>query len=299
VITLLRLALGTLVYAVIVVLAAPFPSAAGLLLTFPALNGLAFFFSPRADVAAVARTMLCMPIINGALCAIYIAALLALGDRTPPVATAWVLIAAIVGAWCAIVPRKTVRTGIPDGRAQLVFGLIVTLAGAALVWASLAWLDGSSLLAKAGRAAAAAPTWQSVGTVLWAARLKLGLFAACLALFLLATSYFPIPPAVRGILAGLPIVPFGGLVSVAADAGLAERLQVLARMETSVWFGPAIATWFVYGYAQFLLRRRPNPSPAADGLARFAGLIVGWLACGRIIIGVAHALDAIARTVVP
>ena len=35
---------------VIVVLAAPFPSAAGMFLVFPALNGLGFFFSAPAAV---------------------------------------------------------------------------------------------------------------------------------------------------------------------------------------------------------------------------------------------------------
>ena len=40
-----RISVGTAVYVAIVILAALLPAAAGLMLTFPALNGLALFFS--------------------------------------------------------------------------------------------------------------------------------------------------------------------------------------------------------------------------------------------------------------
>lgn len=290
--TLLRLLLGTLVYAVIVGLAAPFPSAAGLLLVFPTLNGLGFFFSPRSDIAAMARSMLWMPVINGLLCAIYIAAILLLGDRAPTVATAWVLIAAIVTAWCWIVSRPIVRAGVADGGAQLALALLATFAGAALVWVSLEVLDAFSLLDVTDRAADVAVSRDFVGAVLWAARLKILLFAVCLAIFLVATSYLPLSPAVRGILSGLPMVPFGGLVSVAADAGV-ERLHILARMGASVWLGPAVAIWFVYGYAQYLLRRQPSNSRLGDSAVRFAVLVAGWLACGLVIVAIARIVEHI------
>ena len=58
--------LGTAVYTITIVLAAPFPRAAGMFLMFPALNGLAFFFSPPPAIAPMTASMLWMPVINGA-----------------------------------------------------------------------------------------------------------------------------------------------------------------------------------------------------------------------------------------
>ena len=79
-ITFIRALLGTTVYAIIIVLAAPFPGAAGLFLTFPALNGLGFLFSPRKNVEPMAKSMLWMPVINGTLCAAYIVVFLMLAQ---------------------------------------------------------------------------------------------------------------------------------------------------------------------------------------------------------------------------
>ena len=59
-----RVAAGTAVYICLVVLAAPFPHAAGLMLTFPALNGLAFFFAEQPSIGPMARSMLWLPVIN-------------------------------------------------------------------------------------------------------------------------------------------------------------------------------------------------------------------------------------------
>jgi len=62
-----RVAVGTAVYVTIVVLATPLPAAAGLMLTFPALNGLAFFFSEDERAASIAKSMFWMPAVNGVL----------------------------------------------------------------------------------------------------------------------------------------------------------------------------------------------------------------------------------------
>ena len=67
-----RLAVGMAVYVVIVLFATSLPLAAGMMLTFPALNGLALYFSTPASIEPIARTMIWMPLINGVLCALYI-----------------------------------------------------------------------------------------------------------------------------------------------------------------------------------------------------------------------------------
>ena len=79
-----RVAVGTAVYVVIVALAALLPSAAGLMLTFPALNGLAFFYSDDASATSIARSMFWMPVVNGVLCACYVVLFLLLAKTLPP-----------------------------------------------------------------------------------------------------------------------------------------------------------------------------------------------------------------------
>src|ERR1700683_3044581 len=107
-----RVVVGTAVYVLIVVLAALLPPAAGLMLTFPALNGLAFFYSEDARAASIARSMFWMPVVNGVLCAAYIVLFLLLARSLAPTELAWGLLAAIVAIWFAWVTRPTVRNGI-------------------------------------------------------------------------------------------------------------------------------------------------------------------------------------------
>ncbi len=131
-----RIAVGTGVYVVIVVLATPLPPAAGLMLTFPALNGLAFYFSEDARAASIAKTMFWMPIVNGALCAGYILLFLLLAKTISPTALGWGLLLVEAVLWFAWVTRRHVRAGI-DRSSQLTFGIFATLAGAALAAATM------------------------------------------------------------------------------------------------------------------------------------------------------------------
>jgi hypothetical protein len=291
-ITCYRTLLGTFVYTVIVVLAAPFPTATGLFLTFPALNGLAFFFSSQSDVESMARSMLWVPVINGALCAIYILAFLAFAQAPYITFNAWLLVIIIGLAWWRLASLEAIEEGIPADR-QVRFGSVVTSTGCvAVVVATVAF--GKFVPTQL-------PMWsvdftnilELVLSVLWQSKLKIFLFAMCLAGFLIATARLPLTPSVRGILGGLPVVPFGSLASIAGDgtAGLAERVHTLERMVESVWLGPAVAVWFIYGYSRYLHRRRPWVT--GDAAARFAVLAVGWLLCGAVIAGIAYAISTL------
>src|SRR5262249_47250632 len=105
----LRIVAGTAVYVAIVVLAAPLPAAAGLMLTFPALNGLFFFFSGDARAASIAGSMLWMPVINGVLCGGYILLFAALARTGSAVLVAWCLLLVVVVIWYASVTRRRGR----------------------------------------------------------------------------------------------------------------------------------------------------------------------------------------------
>lgn len=283
---LLRVLLGTAVYALILVLAAPFPAAAGLMLVFPTLNGLAYVFSERGRVLAMAPSMLWMPIINGTLCGVYLLIFPAAASVVPAPPLAWGLAAGAVALFVFLVRRPWVANGIAPAR-QLTFVIAATLAGAALV-AAAASVHGAGAGAASGWAGAA-PSASPVRFAMDTLRhngAKIVVFALCLGAFLLATRLMPVSDAWRGILAGLPFAPFGGLVSIAGDNALelALRLDIIRQMAVSLWLGPAIAMWFIYAFPRALVRLPPGAAHAIPAL------FGGWALCGLAVAATALAL---------
>jgi hypothetical protein len=289
-----RIIVGTAVYVVIVLLATPLPPAAGLMLTFPALNGLAFVFSEDVRAAAIARTMFWMPLVNGAFCAAYILLFLLLGETMSPTAVGWGLLLVEAALWCAWVSRRHVRAGI-DRSGQLMFAIAATLIGAALAAATILVLSraGISVQSAAGSSGRAHAGW--IVDAIARSQLKIELFALTLAVFALAIQYVPISDSTRGILAGLPIVPFGGLVSIAGDPALSadSRVQTFLGMIGGVWLGPPIALWFIFCFSGYLSARKPTGPPAADSLRRFGALLFGWFVTFAVIVAIAYAMDAL------
>jgi hypothetical protein len=68
------------------------------MLTFPALNGLAFFFAEQRSVGPMARSMLWLPVINGSLCAAFMIVFLSLLGEINKTVLAGSLAVAVVGA---------------------------------------------------------------------------------------------------------------------------------------------------------------------------------------------------------
>jgi hypothetical protein len=278
----IRVLTGTMVYAIIVLLAAKLPTAAGMMLTFPALNGLGFFYAPQASVKPMTRTMLWLPVVNGGLCATYILFFLWLA-RLSPVIVACGLGILISGMWLVLVTRQCVRRGIETG-SQLPFAAGVTLAGIALVWASVRF--------GAGELALVSSSPLSTLEILQNNGLKMMLFAGCLCGFLAASAYLPIPDSVRGILAGLPIVPFGGLLSIAVDTAMGEdvRRQVFGTMAVTIWLAPAFAIWFIWAVSKVLSGRGGPNSRWPDKLFRAGVILCGWVLCFAAILIASHAI---------
>jgi hypothetical protein len=179
----------------IVVLAAPYPSAAGMMLVFPTLNGLGFVFSPRDRVLGMVPSMLLMPVINGLLCAAYLLAFLALATRVSSlVSLALILLAAVSAAFVVLVRLRFVRAGVPAA-AQLTFANVATLVS--LGFAAAALLLGSDHATSVLSAAAAhTSALHDVQEILVRNAPKIALFTLCLAAFLIATRLrCPIPRA--------------------------------------------------------------------------------------------------------
>jgi len=290
----LRIAAGTLVYVTIIVLAGVLPPAAGLMLTFPALNGLAFFFSDDGKAAPMARTMFWMPVINGFLCALYIILFLAIGFVSSSALTGWLLLLLVAGFWYAWVSRKIVIGGIKP-KHQLAYGIGATLVGIMLVKVASFW---TAHPAEALPNEIAVAGWEHAGWIIEAislSRFKIVLFALALSVFALSAAYLPISDATRGILGGLPIVPFGGLVSVAGDfaMGVQMRFEILRGMLSSVWLGPAVAIWFIYYVSRYYSVRNLIKPEWVNELVRFAAVAAGWIACFAVIIAVSTAISTL------
>jgi hypothetical protein len=285
-----RVAAGTAVYICLVVLAAPFPHAAGLMLTFPALNGLAFFFAEQPSIGPMARSMLWLPVINGSLCAAFMIVFLSLLGDVNETVLAGSLAVAVVAAWILIAFRPQVIAGIPERR-QLPYAIICTFAGVLLVALAHVLLPEVHL----GAADKSMFSWQSIDRTILSSKVKIVLFALALAVFLAATTHRRVPDGVRGVLAGLPLVPFGALFSVAAlsDLDANEQRRVFENMLRSVALSPAVAIFFIYGFSRYLKSRVIVGSSKLDGLNRFASLIVAWALCGVMIASLSWALIAI------
>jgi len=286
-----RIIVGTAIYAVIIALAAPLPTAAGMMLTFPALNGLAFYFSEDERAVSIAKTMFWMPVVNGALCAVYLLLFFPLAKTLSPTLAGWGLLLGVAVSWFAFVSRRIVRAGIETSR-QPLFAIAVSLAALALA------AIGLVVMAHVGMATPAAASAAGMGSLVTAvagSKLKIALFALTLAVLVTAIRYFPISDSSRGILAGLPVVPFGGLVSIAGDISLSAdvRTEIFCGMVAGVWLGPPVAVWYIFCFSRFLAARRQAATRTADTVWRFGALLVAWLATFAVFVALAYALNAL------
>lgn len=256
----LRVTAGTAVFALIVALAGRFPAAAGLMLTFPALNGLAFILSRHDTVSPITATMLWMPLLNGVLCVGYLALFVLLAAPAYATPLAWALAAAVAALWFALVTRRWIRNGVPP-LLQPAYVLTVALVGAALtgVW----WLFAATAGTETSEAAKPALTW-----------LKTLLFAVALWLLIVLPPRFSWKDGASGILSGMPLVALAGLLSVAQDAAvdLEVRRALLAQMMFGVWLAPAMAVTFIYAVSRLLAHRGAHR-------LRIAVVSTGWVLC--------------------
>jgi hypothetical protein len=286
-----RVAVGTAVYGIIVVLAASRPAAAGLMLTFPALNGLAFFFSEDARAASIARSMLWMPVVNGVLCAGYISVFAFVATAGSAALVAWGLVGLSVAAWLACVSRDRVRKGIAQDH-QLAFVAAATVIGAVLAAGGAFEATHLPVAELRAQPAPASDGVSWLAAALGRSQLKIGLFALALVIFFSSIAYLPLSDSTRGILSGLPLVPFGGLVAIAGDAAMSldDRLQIFRGMMSGVWLSPAVAAWFIFLFSRFLGMRTRHGVSIADDALRFGALLVGWAVTFGVIVAVASAI---------
>jgi hypothetical protein len=215
---------------------------AGVLLTFPILNGIGILASP--DPLAVAELIYAVVVFNGMLLFLMITFCNAL---TPaPSASATVRLTARLAVWTAIwavgAPLVIVwRDWLPGAFGLLVFQLAITVLAVPLIW-------------KAPRhAAQTRPPKLSAGeharafVTLWhnpAGLFRIGLFVACCVLLLALARFYP--SRWVGLVSALPLP---GLFAIAMLSVTEERKD-FALLRDSVLIGPPTVIAFNWLFAQ-------------------------------------------------
>ncbi len=271
-----KLLFGTTLYILVLWEARRNPRAAGMMLTFPALNGISMLLTEAADLDNVVGVMLLMPTVNGLMCAIYISAFKRIvSARLSPTWTSGLLLTAIAIIWigsACLITRNSLRV---PGNITVIYALIVFLGGFL-----------ATLIFPAQRPVAPSTTSPETLTHLlhrnW---FRIILFCIALSSVLVAdrTQH---SPAILGVLAALPLVPFFGLHSIACDNTLsyAARREEIAFMANGVWLGPGIATAFIVGFWTWLELLATHIEDALK-LVGSLSLLMGWSMCAIVIWG--------------
>src|SRR5215469_587173 len=98
-----KILLGAVLYVAVLWEARRNPRAAGMMLTFPTLNGISMLMTQPAELAPIVGSMLLMPVVNALFCAIYLAGFERLVRAgTAPATGSALLLTAIAGLWFAV-----------------------------------------------------------------------------------------------------------------------------------------------------------------------------------------------------
>ena len=235
--------------------------AAGLMVTFPALNGMGLLAAEELD--RVALDLFPVIALNGLLCA----GCIAVYRRSEMVRTNHRLRAAIpylaLAFWAAVLPLVLWIGG-------AVNSPIVLIAGYAFVAFALAAIGASR--------PAPRPHPETAPRAFWSAnRHRIVLFVASLVAVLIAAQSWQ---SALGWLAALPLVPLFGIAGIAE-----ERPDKLEEMQYTAVLGPLLAMIFVLLLWQSLILLRANVGGPA--LLPYSALacLAGWIACVVVIAG--------------
>jgi hypothetical protein len=255
------------------------PRIAGMMLTFPALNGLGLLTAQSYDLHLMARAMLPMIALNGLLCATYITAQRQLLGRLPhlsPKVTVWTLLGACVVLWggMALWVAPLVEPYLVSARQVMAF-ICAYAVGSVPLTACLLW----SPVHEHGR------RWQSFWSVLRANAGRVGGMFILLVLVMLVAHGRA--EAWAGRLSALPLLPFYSLLML-SPTRMHRQLEV-ARLEhvgSTVLLGPVVAIVFVWIFAQYLNALSLLRGTARSVAAAVLGLLILWSVCGLMIWGI-------------
>ena len=269
-----KVLIGTAFYVGILWVAQRNPRAAGMMLTFPTLNGIVLLMAEPAALEAAASAMLLMPPLNAVLCASYLAGF----DRLTrpgltrrafaPATVSGLLAVAVAAVWLLFaVAIAFERCGVPP-ELQALYATVAVAVGVGLTW---------GLPPRKPEPLATQAKPQPLGTLLARNRSRIAVFAMTLAAVAIVDRLGG-SPEMLGALAGLPLVALFGLHSIASDdlAPIDARRDALAGMASSVWLGPGIAILFVATLWRALALHAETSTGIDHLLIGAVLLLAGW-----------------------
>jgi hypothetical protein len=264
------------------------PRAAGMMLTFPALNGLGLLTAQSHDLHLMGRAMLPMIALNGLLCATYIVAQRQLQSRCTclsPRVPVWTVLGACVVLWggVALWVAPLVQSYLVSSRQIMAFIGAYAVTSVPLT-ALLLWspVDEHGC----GR--------QRFWGVMRTNAVRVGGMLGLLVLvMLLARSG---AEAWAGRLSALPLIPFYSLLMLpSTQRNTPTEVTRLEQVGGTVLLGPLVAMTFVRVFAQYLITM-PLPRSTVSSLAAgVLGLLVLWSVCGLMIWGVLRGVRVLER----
>lgn len=266
-----KVLLGTALYVGVLWVARRNPRAAGMMLTFPTLNGITMLMTAPAELGPIVGSMLLMPMVNALFCAIYLAAFARIVRAgVAPAAGSGLLVALIAGLWFGVAWLITRHVWAIPVDAEIMYAVAITAGGLAMTWVFPARRPAAPL--------AAAPV--QPGDLVSRNWRPIALFAVALSCVLLADKVGH-SPALLGVLAAMPLVAFFSLHTIAADRtrSPAARSEDLAAMGNGVWLGPAVAIVFIIGFWRWLAAVANHLDGARYLVVGVLSLFAGWGLC--------------------
>jgi hypothetical protein len=256
---------------------------AGMMLTFPALNGISLMMAQVADKRAMARAMLAVIALNGWLGLAYIAVFAGLFAALGSDAVRWVwpLSALTFVTWlvvCGLLSRAA-----PWGERAVLWGFVVVTPGLIALWWVVCPL------------ARDVPGDGGLGGLLAAHGARIALFAATLALLLAAAQWLGATHTLIGRLGAFPLLPLFSLATI-AEAAQAGRggIDRLLALRPAMLLGLLLAMAFAWIYSGFLMAlSRRGLSPSRWWLGALTGLVGGWIVTAALIFASMAAVAAI------
>lgn len=253
---------------------------AGMMLTFPMLNGMALV-SAREHARKTGQSMVPIVVLNGVMCFLFTLALAWLdAARAHPVA----LTALAAVLWlCVYAVLETRNVMVPWGWATAVFAAACVMVSVAMTY----WLWPACITfanetpVRAGGVAGVLDSW-----------IRIALFALSLFVVFVVAHFCRDAHAAIGRLGALPIVPLFGLYTVASvlasDPAAVPKLETMRSMVLVGWM---IALVFAIVLAAYVAR---TSSPRSGMLGHLATLIAGWAICLACIVASARIATALA-----
>lgn len=238
---------------------------AGMMLTFPMLNGMALV-AAREHARKTGQSMVPIVTLNGVMC-FALALALAWSDTARAHPLALTLLAAVL--WlCVYAVLETRNVMIPWGWETAVFAAGCVMASVAIttwLWPACTTLANEAPV-RAGGLAGVVDSW-----------FRIALFALSLFIVFVVAHFYRDAHAAIGRLGALPIVPLFGLYTVASVlASDPAAIPKLETMRSMVLIGWMIALVFAVVLAAYVAR---TSSPRSGTLGHLAALAVGWAIC--------------------